>query len=128
MIVSGPSSSGKTHFVLQVIDNCRILFDIEPDKVFWCYGHRTRMHEALVRKNFNMIQGLPAKFDFVTPNSIVVLDDLMVASAKEAKVTELFTQAAHHPTLLHYQDYTKYVSQRQRESQPHTQHAISSLV
>ena len=119
MIVSGPSSSGKTHFVLQVIDNCRILFDIESDKVFWCYGHRTRMHEALVRKNFNMIQGLPTNFDFVTPNSIVVLDDLMVAPAKEAKVTELFTQAAHYVPCFIIKT-TQNMFPRGRESRNHT--------
>jgi hypothetical protein len=96
MIVSGPSSSGKTHFVLQLIDNARELFDTPPDKVFWCYGHHTEMHEAMGRKNFNMIQGLPRNFDFVTPNSLIMLDDLMAQSANDARVTELFTQAAHH--------------------------------
>src|SRR5436190_13866752 len=96
MVVSGPSSSGKTHFVLQLIDNCQQMFDIPPNRVFWCYGHETAMHAALADKNFNMIRGIPPNFDFVTPNSLVMLDDLMAQSANEARVSELFTQAAHH--------------------------------
>jgi hypothetical protein len=96
MIVSGPSSSGKTHFILELIDNAQELFDIPPEKVFWCFGHRTALHEAMGKKNFNMIEGIPPDFNFVTPNSLVMLDDLMAQTADDARVTELFTQIAHH--------------------------------
>ena len=96
MIVSGPHSSGKTFFILEFIQKSREMFDIEPEMVFWCYGQRTALHETLVNKNFNMIQGMPANFDFVTKNSIVVLDDLMAESANDIQITNLFIRAAHH--------------------------------
>ena len=96
MIVCGPHSAGKTHFILSIIKHARTLFDIPPEKVFWCYGHRTALHESLVKKNFNMIQGLPQNFDFVTPNTLIMLDDLMEESANDERVTNLFTRSAHH--------------------------------
>ena len=88
MLVCGPHTSGKTIFILKLIDYARELFDIPPTKVFWCYGHRTRAHEQMVKRNFNMIQGIPKIFDFVTPNSIVMLDDLMSESAANKTVTD----------------------------------------
>ena len=80
MLVCGPHSSGKTYFILHLIEHAQELFDIPPTKVFWCYGHHTALHEQLVRENFNMIQGLPKNFDFISPNSLVMLDDLMAES------------------------------------------------
>ena len=72
------------------------MFDIPPEKVFWCYGHRTALHESLVKKNFNMIEGLPNNFDFVTPNTLIMLDDLMEESSNDPRVSNLFTRSAHH--------------------------------
>jgi len=43
---------------------------------------------------------LPENFEFCEPNSILVLDDLMNASAKHAGVTDLYTTAAHHKNLF----------------------------
>src|SRR6266699_2533385 len=96
MMVSGPHTSGKTVFIVSLIDHAREMFDIMPFKVFWCYGHHTALHDKLKSRNYNMIQGIPSNFDFVTPNSIVMLDDLMVASKNNESVTNLFINAAHH--------------------------------
>src|SRR3981189_1933098 len=96
MLVCGPHTSGKTVFILQLIDAAREMFDIPPTKVFWCYGQRTALHEQLKSRNFNMIQGIPPNFDFVTPNSLVMLDDLMVEGGNNANVTNLFIKGAHH--------------------------------
>jgi hypothetical protein len=96
MIVSGPHSSGKTHFILDMIQHAQQMFDVPPVEVFWCFGHRTAQHETMVNRGFTMIHGLPANYDFITPNSLIMLDDLMSESANNNDVTELFTAAAHH--------------------------------
>src|SRR5271156_4762004 len=96
MLVCGPHTSGKTVFILKLIDYAQQMFDVPPTKVFWCYGHKTKMHEQMVKRNFNMIQGIPKNFKFVTENSIVMLDDLMSDSANSKTVTNLFIRAAHH--------------------------------
>ncbi len=43
-----------------------------------------------------MIQGLPKNFDFITPNSLIMLDDLMSESADDKTATNLFIRGAHH--------------------------------
>src|SRR3977135_157555 len=101
MLVCGPQTSGKTVFILKLIDFARELFDTPPTKVFWCYGHCTKAHKQMVKKNFNMIQGLPKNFDFVTPNSIVMLDDLMADSGNNKSITNLFIRSAS-CTMLYY--------------------------
>ena len=96
MIVAGPSFSGKTWFILNFISQSDQIFDISPQTVYWIYGRETAIHDSLTKRNYNMIRGLPTKFDFITPNSIVVLDDLMMAAKKSEEVSDLFTQIAHH--------------------------------
>jgi hypothetical protein len=96
MVVVGPSNSGKTVFVIKFMDAARDIFDIPPQKVFWCYGHRTAAHDLLVKKNYNMIHGVPENFDFLTPYSLVVLDDLQLDTLKSTAVTQLFIRGAHH--------------------------------
>jgi hypothetical protein len=54
----------------------------------------------MVKKNYNMIDcsdnRLPENFDFITPNSVVVLDDLMLDTLSSTAVTQLFIRGAHH--------------------------------
>ena len=96
MMVVGPSSSGKSVFIVRLIDNAMQLFDVTPTRVFWCFGHRTGDHEELATRNYTMMQGIPDNFDFIVPNSILVLDDLMLEAGNNRAVTELFTAGAHH--------------------------------
>src|SRR5258708_3131585 len=96
MLVCGPHTSGKTVFIVKLIDYARELFDIHPQQVYWCYGHRTAMHDSLVKKNYNMIEGIPKDFNFILPNSIIMLDDLMIDGAGSQDVTNLFIRSAHH--------------------------------
>lgn len=96
MLVIGPSTSGKTVFVMKLIASSKEVFDTTPSKVYWCYGHKTKLHTKMIKRGYNMIQGVPKNFDFVTPNSIIVLDDLMTVGANDDTITSLFIQGAHH--------------------------------
>ena len=96
MLVIGPTGSGKSFFIVRLIENGEQVFNIKPANVYWCYGHRTALHEQLTARNFNMIDGLPQNFDFIQPNSIIVLDDLMFDAANSELVTQLFIRGAHH--------------------------------
>src|SRR5271156_4060185 len=91
MLVSGPTSSGKTVFILKLIEAASQLFDASPTQVYWCYGTRTAAHDFMVRKGFTMINGIPRNFEFLKANDIVVLDDLMVQAKNSEAITELFT-------------------------------------
>ncbi len=54
----------------------------------------------LTKKNYVMLDGLTENFDFCKPNSIVVLDDLMMEAKSHAGVTALYTKIAHHRPLF----------------------------
>jgi len=96
MLVSGPTNVGKSVFVMKLLEHSQDIFDVPPQQVFWCYGHKTAAHDLMTRKGFHMIKGIPSNFDFVTPNSVIVLDDLMIQSKNMDRVNELFTAKAHH--------------------------------
>jgi hypothetical protein len=64
--------------------------------VYWCYGQRTKLHDKMVKRGYNMIQGIPPNFDFMKPNSIIMLDDLMTDGANNKNITNLFIRNAHH--------------------------------
>ena len=91
-MVVGPSQSGKTTFVLSLVNERRALFDQPPQRIVWCCAMR---QAAPQNGGFVLIEGLPQLSD-IRPNDLVVLDDLMVEASKSEEVTALFTRAVHH--------------------------------
>jgi hypothetical protein len=125
MMVVGPSSSGKTVFIMKLIDHARELFDITPTQVFWCYGTKTAIHDHLVQKNYNLIQGIPSSFDFVTENSIIMMDDLMMESARDKSVTKMFIAGAHHvPCFVIYTQQNLFSGGENRNRQLNCQYLV----
>ena len=100
MLVCGPTGSGKTSFVLRLIESASRTFDAKPSYVYWFYGVETDAHPLLTKKGYITYRGLPDNFEFVEANAIVVLDDLMDDTANHVGVTNLFTKLAHHKNLL----------------------------
>ena len=126
MLVCGPHTSGKTVFIMSLIDSAHELFDIVPTRVYWCYGQRTKLHDRMVKKNYNMIQGIPPNFDFIEPNSIIMLDDLMVDGANSQTITNLFIRSAHHkPCFVIFTQQNLFPrGQQTRDRQLNTQYYV----
>lgn len=96
MCIVGPSQSGKTHFIIQLLDQRNELFQTPIKSVKWCYGiHDFPLQNTLVSKGYEVSHGIP-KEDELKPNSICVLDDLIGESENSKEVTNMFTKAAHH--------------------------------
>lgn len=94
--VSGPSQSGKTQFVLQLLEQRHELFRKPMNKILWCYGiHDVNLLIHLQSKGYKTLRGLPKESD-IEPNSICVLDDLLSESESSKEVTNMCTRAAHH--------------------------------
>lgn len=96
MCVAGPSQSGKTHFVISLLDQRHELFERPLTKVLWCYGiANMRLQVMLESRGFVTRRGLPMEKD-IEPNSICILDDLLSESESSKEVTNMCVRAAHH--------------------------------
>ena len=96
MCVVGPSHSGKTTFVMQLLDRRHELFDRIPKRVLWCYGvYQHDLNAELQNRGFLLHRDIIAESD-IQPYDIVVLDDLISESKNSQDVTSMFTRAAHH--------------------------------
>lgn len=96
MCISGPSQSGKTQFVLKLLDQRNEIFTNPIDKILWCYGiHDANLQTDLRSKGYRTLRGLPKEQD-IEANSICVLDDLLSESESSKEVTNMCTRAAHH--------------------------------
>ena len=95
LIVAGPSSCGKSTFVIRLIECREQLCDVVYDTIVWCHSENNAPHHL---KNVSFVKGVP---DFENPENVptlIVLDDLM-DSAYSTKVSELFTKGSHHRNI-----------------------------
>lgn len=99
--VTGPPLSGKTRFVMELLDKKDLLIDPSPNHVVWFYGEETAQLDELVRRGYELVKGLPASGDFeqyIYPgrHNLFVFDDLMETSGKSKAMTDLVTKKCHH--------------------------------
>ncbi|CAC5413217.1 unnamed protein product [Mytilus coruscus] len=106
MTVSGPTSCGKTYFVKQLLQNSRL---IQPtiQRIIWLYGRWQPLYDEIqrtVNPHVEFVQGIPLDLekDSYLDSSVrnmIVLDDLMSTSAKDPRITDLFSEGSHHRNL-----------------------------
>lgn len=100
MIVNGPTQSGKTVFVLKMIDNAETMIEPPPKKIMYCYteDQPSKFHSYAFNGRVTFLKGLPSMdmFDGKQP-TLLILDDLMEEMDKT--VSELFTRGSHHRDL-----------------------------
>ena len=103
MIIAGPSNSGKTSYVNNLLKHSERLIDKKFDYILWFYGQSPpfqRKGEKM--EHINFIDGLPASFDdLIQPhlNGLAIFDDLMSECSDNPLVSELFTRRSHHENL-----------------------------
>ena len=100
MLVVGPTSCGKTHFVRQALET----EELKHSPVEWYFNQHQREYDIYARQRgkVDMIKGLP---DYDTDGLvdlnpgkkkiIIVLDDLMEEAKDSKLVSKLFTQGRH---------------------------------
>ena len=96
MIMAGPTDSGKSSYVVNLIKNSHIFFDKPPERVYWHYGVHTKMHDELKEMGVTMRREISDDFEKLPPNSLIVIDDLMEEVKNSTAATRLFTGLAHH--------------------------------
>ena len=102
MIVAGPSNSGKTTFVYDILNNCDRVIEKKIDYVLWFYGQTVPSSKFSFDLDIKFIHGLPVSFEeYIKPgsNGLIVFDDLMKECANNSMIGEFFTQRCHHENL-----------------------------
>lgn len=98
MIVSGPTGSGKTTFLKNLIENQKWIIKPSIKKILWCYSEFNSIPK-LEDKSIEYVQGIPAYVENIkNEETLVILDDLMNDS-DNTKVSELFTKGSHHRNI-----------------------------
>lgn len=102
MLVSGPSSSGKSFFTCKLLNNLDKMTDKKIERVQWFFAEENSVktvkkclsREALQKTKF--IHNLPDEFENIDgKNMLIVIDDLM-SEAQNQKIADLFTRSSHH--------------------------------
>ena len=102
MIVAGPSRSGKTFWVIDLLANAHVRIKPTPNIIIYCYAHWQPKYEILKEKmsNVEWHEGLPTKpFMDDLSNAILVLDDLMAAGVNNQSLMSVFTEGSHHKNI-----------------------------
>ena len=98
IIISGPTSSGKTYFTNKILEN--EMFTQKVSSVLFCYGVYQNYFDEMKIPNLTFHEGIPTLETVKDLNDgkfhIIVLDDLMEKIVKSIDTQNLFTKYCHH--------------------------------
>jgi len=98
-MVSGPTMSGKTQFVVNIINYK--MFQPMPTRIIWCYSQNQPLYEKLPA-GVEFVKGTPPDLlKSLNPNvkNLVILDDQMSKIGSDKELGECFTEGSHHLNL-----------------------------
>ena len=97
-IVAGPTGSGKSKWVLRLIDHANEIIEPPPTRIWYCYGEFQPAFNSYPWVHFH--EGLPELSDRVfdgLESTLIILDDLM--SETNQLVANIFTKISHHRNI-----------------------------
>ena len=103
-LVVGPTQSGKTYFVQQILEHNGISYQEQKSiRIFWYYNQWQECYEGLKKslgKTIRFERGVPELSENlceINPryNNIIILDDLMAEATDSPVVSRLYTQGRH---------------------------------
>ncbi len=99
-VISGPSMSGKTHFLMELMSRANDMFEPAPDRIVYAYGI---WQEAFTNfPNVEFVSGVDGlreiQFDSRIFN-LLIIDDLMDELCNDKKLSTLFTRDVHHKNI-----------------------------
>lgn len=97
MIISGPSSSGKSTLLLKFIAESVELIEPKPASILYCFGEMSQIVPILQKSGIGVFAGVPPE-DVIKRQPkplLLILDDLLLA-IDEKYLNQLFTAKSHH--------------------------------
>lgn len=109
IVISGPSSSGKTELMLRILQHSSELFDPPPKAIglffylnvhlylVWVYGEFSKLIPRLEREGVIVNAGMPSDemLNRIPKPFVLVIDDMM-GEIDPGKLAALFTKKSHH--------------------------------
>ena len=94
LIVSGPTSSGKSTLLFQILDNLHQNTTPKLEKIVYIYG----IYQDIFKNYPNIFFTDDLNFMDLKPEvpTVIILDDLMSVLNNSKKLEELFTRGVHH--------------------------------
>ncbi len=98
-LIVGPTQSGKTFLLKEILKYSNNLFNLKPDRIVFCYAAWQNTYESY-RKEIPQIEFYEGIFDIELLNknkqNLIVFDYLMADCNKSEKIMNLFTVGSHH--------------------------------
>lgn len=99
ILISGASQSGKTSFIIKLIEHSDEMFKKPPSHIYYCYKVYQSVFDKLDKNNnkVSFIQGLPDINEVADPKRnhiLLILDDLMTETNQDT--VNLFVVQSHH--------------------------------
>jgi len=99
-LVSGPSMSGKSHFILELLNRADEYFSPPPDRIVYAYGSWQPAFEKMSAVEFvSGKEGLQEVVFNPKLNNILIIDDLMEELSSDKSTSTLFTRDMHHKNV-----------------------------
>ena len=97
-IIAGPTGSGKSYFVRDVLKQRKDVIHPAPDHTVWFYGVYQSLYDEIPDVTF--VEGIPSNFrDHIRGKTLFIIDDLMAECGSDTKLSHLFTRGSHHWNL-----------------------------
>ena len=93
MIIAGPSMSGKSTFLKNLLKQKNTMFNVAFKKIIWCYSESNAKPDIA---GVTFHKGMLTNYSNESNQKIlIILDDLMT-DAYNSSISELFTKGSHH--------------------------------
>lgn len=102
IIVSGPTRSGKTCFVIDLLKHG--MLQPFPTRIIWFYKEKQPLYGEVLKflPQTEFVQNIVTeKLETFqsSERNLLIIDDLMNSASESKKVSEIFTQESHHRNL-----------------------------